>query len=269
MPNKGTFEGTIAEIKFVRKVNKNKRDTDPTWKLLISELKLDSKLEQYYVVKVSSKVYSRLNKKKVLPKADAYLVKGYIPQNVLVELNYFLDEKDIPKYNLKPIPFSGISIKRPDSKKFQILKMNPDSFNNLIGNYVLGAGASIYCNEIEDLSKNDAVLKGWNTTWDELIEYFSFIDNIELINSDKVSDIDKLVIFKEIKNKSNEKIKEIILNDKTKLDIAFKGVQIFDEPYPAHFLFKDNIFSKNEPFDFKVTTGSGRSKGDFTIVLKP
>ncbi|AYF54540.1 hypothetical protein DFH04_07390 [Clostridium novyi] len=269
MSNKGTLEGTAAEIDFVIQSNKDKTLNNPTWTLLSNKLNLDSNLTNYHVIRVTSKVFSRLNNKKVLPKADAYLVEGVVPNDYLIESNYFLNESDVSKFNLKQISYSGISIKRPDSKKFQILKITPDSFKELIGNYVLGAGASIYCKKAEELIKNDFVLKGWHTTWKELTDYFSFIENVHLVNTNKLSNIEMLSIFKEIKNISNERIKKILLNDTTKLDIAFKGTGIFDEPYPAYFLFKDNMFTLNKPFDFKVTTGSGRSKGDFTIVLKP
>ncbi|QUH21251.1 hypothetical protein [Alkaliphilus sp. B6464] len=269
MRNKGTYEGTEAEIQFVKYCNSNKIQSNPIWQLLYNNLNLKDDISNYYIVRVISHVYSKLSKVEVLPKADAYLVHGQIPSQILANKNYYLTESDIEEFNLIPCLYSGISIKRPDSKKFQILKLVPHSFNEIIGSYVLGAGASIYCNNKNELIKNDSVLAGWNTTWAEFKHCFSSIPNIEMIDSDKLSLDDKLKIFKTIKNISNTTIKSIIVNDPKKLDIVFKGSYIFDEPYPAHFLYKDGCFTTNEPFNFTVTTGSGRSKGDFTIVLKP
>ena len=267
--NKGTREGTEAELEFVKHANIDKSLNNPIWNLLNFKLSFNGDLEDLHIVRVTSKVYSSIQDKKILPKADAYVVKGKIPHEYVESLDYKLTESDVENFDLKFIPFSGISIKRPDSKKFQILKMSPNSFCKIIGNYVLGAGASIYCLKEAEIEKNNSVLNGWHTTWQEFKDYFKNIENISLIDSDELSNSEKLGILKQVKNISNDCIKNIIQNDISKLYMVFKGTGMFEEPYPAYFLFKEGIFTMNEPFEFRVTTGSGRSKGDFTIVLKP
>lgn len=47
------------------------------------------------------------------------------------------------------------------------------------------------------------------------------------------------------------------------------GIGNFEEPYTAPWLIEDDSLKPNYEIPFNVTTGSGRSKGIFTIVLKP
>ena len=49
----------------------------------------------------------------------------------------------------------------------------------------------------------------------------------------------------------------------------FNGYPIYDEPYSAWYLFAHGKLEKLTYIPFTVTTGSGRSHGDYTIVLKP
>ena len=268
--NKGTIEGTEAEINFVQNVNLHKDTDNDVWNTLINSLSLSEHLSRYHVIRVTKKVLSSLNNKKVLPKADCFIAEGEIPPSYINKHSGGLDENNTRGFNLRYIHYSGISIKRPDSQKYQILKMRPDSFRKLIGNYESGAGASIYCTKIEEIKKNSEVLKGWHTTWNELFLFFKpFIPNIEQVISTSISDNEKLSQLKKIKTKANEIIKNEILSDDTKKKMAFQGIGLYPEPYPAYFIFEKNEFRVYVPYDFNVTTGSGRSKGDFTIVLKP
>ena len=267
--NMGTIEGTEAEIKFVQNLNSNKNPSNKIWSMLINQLSLPQQLERYHIIRVTKKVLSSLNNKKVLTKADCYLVEGDIPSSYINQYKGLLDERNTEHFELKQVCYSGISVKRPDSEKYQILKLTPTSFNQLIGNYEAGAAASVYCKKTEEFKKNEQVLKGWHTDWKKVINYFQEkVPGIEQIIEDKDDSI-KIVLLSKLKTKANELIKEEILSNDMKKKKAFQGIGLYPEPYPAHFLFEKNIFRIYDLFDCKVTTGSGRSKGDFTIVLKP
>jgi hypothetical protein len=108
MRNKGTNEGTAQEIEFVKTLNK-KKDLS-YW----NTLSLNS--NNHYAIRVITKKYGKLNKSKVLPKADAFIAKGSVDSDYLASKEHFLDENDVKKFNLEPIDGSGISIKRADSK---------------------------------------------------------------------------------------------------------------------------------------------------------
>ena len=261
--NKGTIEGTEAEIEFVKYMNKNKNDD--MWQVIKTDFNIDD-ISNYYYVRVTNHVISKLNNKKVLPKSDAYIINAEISQEILEKNDYLIDEKT---YNIQPqeiLAGSGTSIKRPDSNSFQIIKMVPDSFKMLFNNYYLGAAASIYCNR-EELSKNDFVIDGWKTSWEELKE--NLPEELNIKNYNNVSEEEQVNICNNIKKYANNENKNQILNNSKLSDIIFKVKYIYDEPYVAEYLFINNNLEKNRAFDFAVTTGSGRSKGDFTIVLKP
>jgi len=72
-----------------------------------------------------------------------------------------------------------------------------------------------------------------------------------------------------IKKFSNNKITLIINNSKSISDFIFMGIGNFEEPFTAKYLIENGKMKKNYYIPYKVTTGSGRSKGIFTIVLKP
>lgn len=261
--NKGTLEGTASEIDFVKYMNKNKKDA--LWDILKKDFEIFDNTDYYYI-RVTKHVVSKLNHKKVLPKSDAYIIKGQISQEWLEENDYFIDETNYNPKKEQILIGSGTSIKRPDSNNFQIIKMMPDTFYALFGNYYLGATASLYCH-VKELSKNDSVLKGWKSSWQELIQHLP--TKFNLINYFTFSPEEQANICKNIKKFANDEIKNIILNNEKLSNVIFKGTYLYNEPYVAEYLFANHCLKKNYAFDFTVTTGSGRSKGDFTIVLKP
>ena len=261
--NKGTFEGTEAEVNFVKYMNKNKDNN--LWDIIKKDFNI-SDLSNYYYIRVTNHVISKLNNKKVLPKSDAYIIRANISEDFLELNDYLLDENNYTVNVDQVLIGSGTSIKRPDSSKFQIIKMVPDSFNKIFKNYYLGAAASLYCN-MDELDKNDSVIKGWKTSWKELKENLPISLNIKNYNT--LTSEDKVLICNNIKKYANNEIKNIVLKDSKLSDIVFKGKYIYDEPYSAEYLFINNSLEQNKPFDFSVTTGSGRSKGIYTIVLKP
>jgi len=165
MRNKGTIEGTIQEIDFVKMLNQ-KIDLS-YWNIL----NLDP--NNHYAIRVITKKYGKLNESKVLPKADAFIAKGSIESDYLASKEYFLDENDVNKFNLEPITGSGISIKRSDSKQYQIMKMSPSTFQKLFGSNILASGASIYCNKEVEFIKNNKLLEAWGVSNSEFIDYFN------------------------------------------------------------------------------------------------
>jgi len=128
MRNKGTKEGTVQEIEFVKTLNK--KEDLRYWNTL------DLEPNNHYAIRVITKKYGKLNESKVLPKADSFIAKGSIDSEYLASKEYFLDENDVKKFNLEPIAKSGISIKRADSKQYQIMKMSPSTFKKLFGSNI-------------------------------------------------------------------------------------------------------------------------------------
>lgn len=258
MENRGTMEGTKEEISFVKKVNKNPLEYTPI-------LKIDC--SNFLLVHVSSHVYGEIQEKKIFPKADAYAI-CVLNKELYSKLDdYYISEKELSCYiegkDYKKIPYSGISIKLMDSPRYQITKINPSTFKKIFSDIVLGAGASIYCRNSEEISKNDAVIRAWECTKEKFIEYFESELNQEI-------DLKNPQSLQIIKTFSNKRISEEIKNNKSISDYIFKGIGNFPEPYTASFLFEKNWLRElNYLPEFKVTTGSGRSKGDFTVVIKP
>jgi len=258
---KGTEEGTAEEKNLVKLLNAQK--THGFWKKL--EIQDASSVWAIHVIRHASSKIRGIN---VKPKADCYLAEGKMPDAYIKKREFYLDEEDVERFNLKKIKFSGISVKRKDSTNYQIHKMNPSTFEKIFRGTVLGAGAAIYCTRASELSKNSKVLKGWNTNWDDFKKYFCSIANVDIIKGLQ-NPQDGLIEAKKIKEYSNKKIKKIIEEDKKISDFIFLGTGDFDEPYAVHWFYEKGTMKKAGPIPFVITTGSGRSHGDFTIVVKP
>ena len=138
------------------------------------------------------------------------------------------------------------------------------TFKKLFGKNTLAAGASIYCNKEKEFNKNTRVLEGWGVNELEFLNYFN--KEITLLNASSLSDKESLEI---IKTFSNNKIAHIINNSQSLSDFVFKGIGNFEEPFTATYLIENSKMKKNYCIPYKITTGSGRSNGSFTIVLKP
>ena len=177
-----------------------------------------------------------------------------------------MDEDDLEEFALSPISGSGISIKRSDSTKYQIMKISPPTFKKLFKSNMLAAGASIYCNNEKDFSKNHKILDAWRVVENEFKAYFNEALDIDL--KDLTTNIDRTSLAK-VKKWSNNEIARIINTDARISDFIFYGIGNFEEPYTATWLFVHNALEKNYIIPFNITTGSGRSRGDYTIVLKP
>ncbi len=268
--NRGTHSGDLAEIEFVKRFNSQKNNQD--FDFYIKDLGIEE-LNDIYMVRVTTKQYSKLSHQTVMTRADTYLInsKDQLINKLLYENDYYLDENMLINnhINYSSIDYSGISVKMSDSSKFQILKLTPDSFKNLFGEYELGAGASIYCLKQNEIEKNDSVFIGWKTTKDKVINrYKNDIPDLIKLN-ENISVIEQIKIYKELKEFSNKRIAEIINNDSHLKEIIFNGYHIYEQPYSASYFYKGGKIKKLNYIPFTVTTGSGRSNGNFTIVLKP
>ncbi len=76
--------------------------------------------------------------------------------------------------------------------------------------------------------------------------------------------------YKNIKQ-SAIKLTEHIINTNSDIsNFIFKGIGAFDNPYYAVFIYKEeNMYSNDVPTKYSITTGSGRTKGTYTVVIKP
>jgi len=256
--NKGTKEGTQQEISFTRILNQ--KNNLELWR------RLEVDPQGHYAIRVKYQKFGAINGSKVLPKADVFIAKGSVATDYLKLKEYFLDEDDLEEFALSPISGSGISIKRADSTKYQIMKMSPPTFKKLFRSNMLAAGASIYCNNEKDFSKNHKILEAWGVVENEFKAYFNEALDIDL--KDLTTNIDRTSLAK-VKKWSNNEIARIINTDTRISDFIFYGIGNFEEPYTATWLFVHNALEKNYIIPFNITTGSGRSKGVYTIVLKP
>lgn len=268
--NRGTHDGDIAEIEFVKKFNINKKSEK--FKNYLSKFEYDN-IDNIYMIRVTTKQLSKLSNQHVMTRADSYLIKSNDSKldNLLIKNDNYLDEQILKLNNIEfeHIKFSGVSIKMSDSNKFQILKMTPDSFYKIFNEYELGAGASVYCTKEEELEKNDSVYTGWHTSKQKIIDKYNKDIPALLKLNEQISKSEEILIYKKLKTFSNKKMIEIINNDKHLQEIIFNGYHIYEEPYSASYFYKGNDIIELRYIPFSVTTGSGRSKGNFTIVLKP
>ena len=74
---------------------------------------------------------------------------------------------------------------------------------------------------------------------------------------------------KNTKEISVERIKQNIDNSPMLQAIIFNGKDIYDEPYSAYYFMQNNQVRVLGYIPYNVTTGSGGSRGDYSIVLKP
>ena len=256
--NRGTHEGDLQEIIFVKDFNKNKNDDK--YKLLTQ----GKMIKNLYMVRVTTNQYSSLSGRFTKTRADCYLIysNDIKIEDLLIKNDYYLSEQDLKNLKYQFIEYSGISIKLQDSEKYQILKVGPHSFNELFGNYELGAGASLFCLREQELLKNNELIIAWNSSFEKMKIFFPFI-----------KDANELILNKEtcqrIKTYCNNKITEMINNSKELRQKIFNGYPIYQEPYSAWYLYSNNKIKELTYIPFSITTGSGRSHGYYTIVLKP
>ncbi len=253
MVNRGTHEGDLAEIDFVKKFNRG------SYTKFIDKYFYGS--ENVYCVHVNTYQHSNTSELPVKPKSDAYLIEVNAKSDILQVLDdFYLNEDMIQNIRHRVIPDSGISIKMADSKNYQIHKFTVNSFLEVFKNPHLGLGAMIYCKKAVELSKNITILNMWKVSEEDFFSYFS-----QYLSIQKAMTVD---VCLSIKNYSVNKIKKIILDDKSIWDLVFNGIGVFQPPYCARYTYINDELREFVGTDFYVTTGSGRLKSP-TIVIKP
>jgi len=258
--NLGTFYGDKAEFDISSDFNKNKDSR--RWELLAN---LAADPSKTYMVKVSSKQKSALSNRKVNTKSDAFLIESEIPYSTLLENQFILTENDIAKFKYRKIPKSGISVKRPDSRNYTIQKFTKDSFYKAFQNYVdnvefIFLGNLIYIDP-KQIDKNARMANDLEISLEDFIKFF--------VNSGDISDLKNIETLTYIKKNSQDIVKDSIINNKELANSIFKGKGWFDEPYVANYIYEDSKLRDNSITGFTVTTGSGRSSGKYTIIIKP
>src|SRR3989339_437431 len=176
-------------------------------------------------------------------------------EGTIEEVN-FVKKLNKDKKNL----FWNKLINKKDLSEIFAVRVNTKKFGKINGEKVLPK-SDVFLIEtkdisLEELEKNKSVLRGWKTNEQEILSFFKE----ENLNLDSC---------KRIKTKSNQNIFEMINTIKKISDFVFKGTGNFEEPFLANWFYERGNLSKSEKIPFIITTGSGRSKGVFTLVVKP
>ena len=115
----------------------------------------------------------------------------------------------------------------------------------------------------DELKKNSELINGWKSSIHSMNNFFA-----EITNSDDNFHLNQSMC-KQIKEYSNLKIKQMIEVSPELQQKIFNGVGLYEEPYTAFYFYHGDKIQTLQTIPFLVTTGSGRSRGDYTIVLKP
>lgn len=260
------INGINAEYELVSMLNRNRSNDNPLWSDLRRILDLPEK--DIYAIRVSHQIHSAYLNQTIYPKSDIYLCKADISEDTLEAMGYALDEDTANEYeiNIEPIKGSGISCKIPTSNNFTYAKISASNFTKIFGDSIIGAGASIFVRG-NDTKLNSKVLSGWNVTERQFIDFVNSVP--ELVNCYTLADLEEKD-WASIKTRCNLAIEHVIRERKDIQDMIFLGKGLFEDPYYAPFIFSEGKLKSNSmPMNFTITTGSGRHKGNYTIIVKP
>lgn len=245
-------------------ISLNKKENLGLWEILGLSHK------NHVAIHVNTKKKSNYHDQKILPKADVFIAYGVVEPDILSAKQYLLTEDDLEALDLHPIDNTGISVKKENSKSYTITKISPEPFKKVFGNFELGCGVSLFVNKEEEIKLNESlILNGWKTNMDEFISFFKdSIPDVCKLKED-ISISEKKSIYSKIKKESVNRLETLIENDIKIKEFVFNGIGAFEEPYTARYLYQDGILSDNCYIPYTITTGSGRNKGKFTVVIKP
>ena len=258
--NIGTAFGELDEFDLTKDMNRNKSNS--MWKILLPDV---DDYTNYFLVKVSSNQMSKLSGRKVKPKSDAYAIMADIPKSLLQGKEYALDENDIKDFDYTILKETGISIKMKDSRSYTYQKLTRSSFYKAFADMddtrFWFACLLIYSDDGERY-KNDKLLSDMGYTTNEFLQIVSKV--IGISHDSNSSDF-----WDAIRKTSQEKMKAFILaDDKLRANI-FAGRYWFDAPYYASFFYESGKLNAIGVSDFTITTGSGRTRGNYSIEIKP
>ena len=256
MANKGTKQGCDEEIELVQKLNSNKNSA--LWaRINLAENK------NYYAVRCTKYQHSSVSNQKVLPKTDIFIIKSLD----LIHLDdYYLDEHmlDTQKIIYTYVLNSGISVKEKKSTSYTYQKMTIETFCKIFGNYELGCAIEYYTSK-NDSNKNLILETAWHTNKVNIIQVINTLAKEYNYSNDLQLDNDQ-----NIKRTAIKLTQHIINNNSTISDFIFKGIGAFQNPYYALFIYKgEQMYLNDIPKNYSITSGSGRTNGVYTVVIKP
>ncbi|SCY26738.1 hypothetical protein [Alkaliphilus peptidifermentans] len=264
--NIGTFEGNKEEFNLSKLMNKNKKHK--FWKVLSNACSLEDDKENYYIVKVDGNKESKLTGKKVKCKADCFIIQANLSKDYLLQKEYQITEKDVKDIrSYKIIKNSGISVKRADSQRYTIVKLTNNTFKNAFEKYInevefIIVGLLLY-SDTEKLHLNKKIIRDLEIKEEDLKAFYlkKFkISGSGILDKDYASKISK---------ETKQFIKEVIETNTGLKASLFTGKGWFDNPYSIGFIFKGGELTNEVYTDYTISNGSGRSKGSYTIILKP
>ncbi|MFI3254629.1 MAG: hypothetical protein R3Y63_09875 [Eubacteriales bacterium] len=260
--NTGTFFGDTQEFQLTRLMNHNK--SHPFWNIILPEVEDYS---DYFLVKVENKVLSSLSGQKVNCKSDAYVIKHPLDSKFLLQHQYTLNETRIKDCHKFAVVDTGISIKIKDSSKFTYQKLTKESFMKAFSPYVkdveyLLIGLLLYSKDSE-VHKNEKIFSDFGCKQEQFLEWVE-----HYFQSLVITDFDKLAIDS-LRRSCQEVTKDAISNNEALYQGIFTGLGWFESPYYISFIYKNGTLSQNYVEDFTITTGSGRSRGSYSIEIKP
>jgi len=265
--NTGSFEGDIEEFNFSQMLNKNKKHK--FWNILLKDLKL-SENSNLYAIKVEGRKYSRIIEKKVMCKSDCYLISTPKPINreLLLKNNHQLTESDlkyIENYNI--ITDSGVSIKIQNSTNYTISKISISTFKNIFNSYINNIdyyiASLIFYTSKKKVNLNSSIASNLNINIKKFISFVNSTFNIQLKSLSDTETLSKL-------NKLIKKDLVRIINENIEIkEGIFTGKGWFESPYYINYVYSQGELTKNLFPKFIIDNGSGRSKGNYTIIIKP
>lgn len=258
----GTFHGDQEEYSISKLMNKNKQSQ------LWTTVGHRNDNQNMYLIKVAYNAYSILAQKKVKAKTDAYVVEINLDDRVLLEKEYTLTEDDIADKTYRVVPNTGISVKMKDSDSFTYEKLSLNSFVRMFDAYfvdpkMIFCGLTLY-QEDKNIKINADIVKNLGYEVEEVEkEMLKHTDNGSVSIYDK-SDV------KAFRTYCENKLRDVIENSQEIKEMIFTGKGCFEAPYFIDYIYKAGTLSKNAiPNNYQITNGSGRSKGNYTIIFKP
>ena len=228
-----------------------------------------------FAIRVSTKKYSKVHRRKISCKSDIFIAKGYVPEDEMKKRGFFLQEDDAKKFNLDPQKKSGISVKKPDAI-IQWQKIGIKGFEEMFGHNELGAGVSLYRQKgtnhdsVEySLEQNSLIVKKWCGGWERFEKFFSQISEVGVLKDKQVGSDKRCEVAKKVAKFANDEIRRIIDSDNVMQQKIFWGREVFEDPFCASWVYENGTLLPTKDYfpNYTITTGNSRIK-KFTVAIK-